>query len=146
LPNSGAAVPEQAYRAAVPVEPGLSASAELVVTDTDTAIACGSGDVPVLGTPRLLALAEEATVRAVASALDPGATTVGFQVQLDHSAATGVGGTVRAEATLEQVDGRRLIFRVTVYDGHGLVAAGRITRVVVDRDRFLASLDGPARA
>jgi len=126
----------------VPIEPGLSAAADLVVTEADTAIACGSGDMPVLGTPRLLALAEAATVRAVAPALDAGTTTVGFRIQMDHSAPTALGDTVRAEATLEQVDGRRLTFRVTVYDGNGLVGAGRITRVIVDRAGFLESLQG----
>jgi predicted thioesterase len=139
LPNDR---PACAYRAAVPIEPGLSASADLVVTAADTAIACGSGDVPVLGTPRLLALAEAATVRAVAPALDAGTTTVGFRIQMDHSAPTALGDTVRVEATLEKVDGRRLTFRVTAYDGNGLVGAGRITRVVVDRQEFLKSLVG----
>ena len=124
------------------IGPGLSASADLVVTEADTAIACGSGDVPVLGTPRLLALVEAATVRAVASSLDGGRTTVGFRIQMDHSAPTALGDTVRVEATLEQVDGRRLTFRFVAHDSHGLVAAGRITRVIVDRERFLESLGG----
>ena len=66
-----------------------------------------------------------------------GATTVGYEVQLAHLSPTPVGGTVAAEATLEQVEGRRLTFRVSVNDARGLVAAGRITRVVVERDRFI---------
>ena len=69
--------------------------------------------------------------------MSAGRTSVGYRVQLDHTAPTAVGGKVQAEAILESVEGRRLNFRVSVSDGHGLVAAGRITRVIVDRDRFL---------
>ena len=58
-------------------------------------------------------------------------------MQLDHLAPTAVGGKVPAEATLETIEGRRLTFRVSVSDGHGLVAAGRITRVIVVRARFI---------
>jgi len=107
------------------------------VEDGDTAASLRTGDVPVLATPRVVALAEEATVAAVQGRLDAGTTSVGYRVQLDHLAPTPIGGRVTAEATLESVEGRRLNFRVSVSDGHGLVAAGRITRVVVERDRFL---------
>ena len=121
----------------MPLAPGLTASVTLVVDDADTALALRSGDVPVLGTPRVIALAEEATVEAIGRALPEGRTTVGYQVQLAHLTPTPVGGTVVAEATLEQVEGRRLTFRVAVNDARGLVAAGRITRVIVERSRFL---------
>jgi predicted thioesterase len=121
----------------MPLAPGLTASVTLVVDDADTALALRSGDVPVLGTPRVIALAEEATVQAVGDNLPEGRTTVGYQVQLAHLTPTPVGGTVVAEATLEQVEGRRLTFRVAVNDARGLVAAGRITRVIVERARFL---------
>ena len=117
--------------------PGTSAVVELTVTEADTALALRSGDVPVLGTPRVLALAEEATCTVVEASLSEGETTVGFRVQLDHLAAIGVGSTVRAEATLEKIEGRRIVFTVSVSDDSGLVAAGRITRVVVDRAQFL---------
>ncbi len=120
--------------------PGLSAAVEHVVADADTSIALGSGDVPVLGTPRLLALAEEATVAAVAEALDPAATTVGHRVILEHRTPTPVGGKVRAEAVLMEVEGRTLTFRVTVSDGQGPVGEATVTRVVVDRARFLEKL------
>lgn len=119
------------------ISPGLTGCADLVVSEADTSSAFGSGDVPVLGTPRLLALVEQATVQALAPSLEPGQTTVGYRVQIDHVAPTPLGQTVRAEATLEQVEGRRLTFRVSISDGHGLIGAGMITRVVVDRDRFL---------
>ena len=121
----------------VQVEPGLTAEVELVVTDADTAIALGSGSVPVLGTPRVVALCEEASVAALAGVLLPGETSVGHSIQLDHVAPTRVGGRVRAEATLMKVEGRRLTFNVSVNDMAGLVAAGKLTRVVVTTDRFL---------
>ena len=117
--------------------PGLTASVTLVVAEADTALALGSGDVPVLGTPRVIALAEQASIEAITSDLPDGRTTVGYQVQLAHLTPTAVGGTVVAEATLEQVEGRRLTFRVSVNDARGLVAAGRITRIIVERARFL---------
>lgn len=116
------------------------ARTSLIVSDDDTAIALRSGAVPVLGTPRVVALAEEATCRAVVDALEPGQTTVGMRVQLDHLAPSGVGANVTADATLERVEGRRLTFTVSVNDDHGLIAAGKITRVVVETERFLKKL------
>jgi len=121
----------------VPIRTGLSASVELTVTDADTAIAFRSGDVPVLATPRILALVEEAAVAALDGELDPGTSTVGMRVQLEHISPTAVGGRVTAEATLEKVEGRRLLFHVSAKDERGLVSAGKVTRVVVDVERFL---------
>ena len=119
------------------LEPGLAAEVNAAVTDDDTAIALGSGDVPVLGTPRVIALVEEASIKALEGRLQAGSTSVGMRVQLDHLAPTAVGHKVRAEATLKDVDGRRLTFAVAVHDDRGLVAAGKVTRVIVDVERFL---------
>lgn len=121
----------------MPVEPGLAARVELTVAESDTAQAMHSGDVPVLATPRIVALCEQASMEAVEGTLEPGETTVGHSVQLDHVAPTRVGGRVRAEATLQKVAGRRLTFTVSVTDARGLVAAGKITRVIVDTERFM---------
>ncbi|MGW5669233.1 thioesterase family protein [Micromonospora sp. NPDC003776] len=120
-----------------PFAPGLSARVELTVTDADTAQAVGSGDVPVLGTPRVLALAEAATVAATATRMPAGSTTVGVRVELDHRAATSVGRTVVAQARLTKVEGRRLLFEVAVVDGADTVAEGRVERLLVDRQRFV---------
>ena len=119
------------------MEPGLAARIELLVTDADTALAARSGDVAVLATPRVIALVEEAAVAAVSGRLAEGETTVSMRVQLDHLTPAAVGDTVTAGAKLEKVEGRRLIFSVSVVDARGLVAAGKITRVIVDRHRFL---------
>lgn len=124
--------------------PEVGRSAELLheVTDDDTALALGSGDVPVLATPRLLALAEQATVDAVASAMSGASTTVGTRVELDHVHATPVGHKVAIRAALVHVDGRTLSFEVTAEHpaDRRVVGHGRITRVVVDRAAFLGRL------
>ena len=120
------------------LEPGLSARVALTVTEADTAQTLGSGDVPVLGTPRVVALVEAATVRATARYLPTGTTTVGTRVELEHLSATPIGGTVTAEARLSTVDGKRLAFAVTVHDGDRLAARGTVERALVDRERFLA--------
>lgn len=119
------------------MEVRVHGSAEMRVTEADTALAVGSGDVPVLATPRLIGLCEQATCAAVEGRLKPGETTVGGRIEFTHVAPTRVGSVVRAEATLDRSDGRRLVFTVSASDACGLVAAGRITRVVVDRAAFL---------
>ncbi|MFJ1537008.1 thioesterase family protein [Micromonospora chalcea] len=127
-----------------PFTPGLTARVELTVTDADTAQAVGSGDVPVLGTPRVLALAEAATVAATAPRMPSGSTTVGVRVELEHRAATPVGRTVAAHAELVKVDGKRLVFEVTVTDGPTVAAQGRVERALVDRQRFVERALGPS--
>jgi predicted thioesterase len=109
----------------------------LDVCDADTALALRSGEVPVLATPRLIALCEEATVQAVSAQVPAGHTTVGMRVQLDHLAPTAVGQKVTAEARLDKIEGRRLTFSVSASDDRGLIAAGKVTRVVVDIEKFL---------
>ncbi|MFJ8094780.1 thioesterase family protein [Streptomyces griseofuscus] len=109
------------------------------VTDADTARALGSGEVPVLGTPRLIAWLEAATVRAAAPFTGPGETTVGTAVRVRHLRATHVGGRVEVTARPPARTGaRRLTFAVRAVDAAGLpVAEGEIDRAVVDRRRFL---------
>ena len=118
-------------------ERGLSARVELTVTDADTAQSLGSGDVPVLGTPRVLALAEAATVAATARQMPGGLTTVGTRAEIDHKAPTPVGRRVTALATLAKVEGRKLVFDVVVRDGEDLVAEVRVERVILERRRFI---------
>lgn len=119
------------------MESGSTASVSLTVGNGDLAIAFGSGDVPVLATPRLIALCEEATVAAVAGQVPVGSTTVGTRVECDHQRPSRVGETVTARATLVEIDGRRLRFAVSVVNGAGeTVATGQVWRAVVERDRF----------
>ncbi len=115
----------------------MRGSASLVVEPSDTASAMKSGDVDVLGTPRLIALCEEATMTALLGALDDDLCSIGMRIRVDHLQPTPVGAAVTADAVLDKIDGRRLTFTVSVSDSGGLVAAGKITRAVVDRSRFL---------
>lgn len=116
---------------------GLKGLARMEVTVADTALAVGSGSVEVLATPRIVALLEQATCAALAGHLPDGTTTVGMRVQVDHLQPTPVGGVVEAEALLEKIEGRRLTFMVSASDTKGVVAAGRVTRVLVEVDRFM---------
>ncbi len=121
----------------VSAEIGLKGLATLTVSEADTAVAMGSGTVHVLATPRVVALCEQATCAALVGHLDEGCTTVGMRVQLDHLRPTPVGATVNAEAVLDKIEGRRLTFTVSATDTKGLVAAGKVTRVMVEVDRFM---------
>ena len=118
----------------------LAATERFTVTDEDTATAVGSGTLPVLGTPRLLAWLEATTCAALEPTLPAGSTSVGTRVQLDHLAASPIGAEVEVSASASYVDGR--LHRFTVAARHTadgkVVAAGEITRVVVDGERFLA--------
>ena len=120
------------------IDVGLRGEARLTVTDADTAINRGTGSVPVLATPCVIALCEKAAIAAIGDRLPPGMTTVGMRVQVDHLQPTAVGRVVHAEAVLRYVEGRKMIFAVSVDDDRGLVAAGKIVRVVVDIERFMA--------
>jgi fluoroacetyl-CoA thioesterase len=135
---SGCSAPTFRIVGAVELITGSSARVFLVVGEQDTAVAMRSGAVEVLATPRLIALCEEACCLAVSKALPDGYTTVGVRVQFDHLAPLRVGSDVTAEAVLERVEGRRLAFTVSASDASGLVGAGRMTRVVVDSEAFVA--------
>jgi fluoroacetyl-CoA thioesterase len=126
------------------LEAGLRATITAEVTEADTAQALGSGQVPVLGTPRLLALAEAACVAAVARHLAEGQTTVGVAVSLEHRRASPVGASLEVEAELTGIEGRKLSFNFIAYGpGDGdecVVGAGTLERMLVDTERFLAKL------
>jgi fluoroacetyl-CoA thioesterase len=119
------------------LDPGLSATRHLRVGDEDTAARLGSGDVPVLATPRLLALAEAACVDAIRDELDGGKTTVGVHAEVDHDKPSPVGAEVDLEATLIGHHGRRLEFNVVFRQDREIVARIQHRRVIVDRQRFL---------
>jgi fluoroacetyl-CoA thioesterase len=127
------------------METGQSATCEFEVTETDTAAAVGSGDLAVLGTPRLLAWFEAATCAAIGASLEKTRTSVGTRVSLEHLAASPVGERVQVEATVAYVDGRLVRFTVAashLSDGK-VVGTGEVTRVVVDRERFLSRVSPP---
>jgi fluoroacetyl-CoA thioesterase len=119
---------------------GLTGQVEFDVTDADTAIAMGSGDVPVLGTPRLLAWAEAATVAAIAGHLEDGQTSVGTHAALRHRAPSRVGTTITVRAELIDIDGASVRFAIVAHDGEHEIAQGEVERAVVERDRFLGKV------
>ena len=118
------------------LKPGSAATIERVVGERETSAAAGTSDVAMLSTPNLILFAEQAIWAALEGRLDPGTSAVEHRVEISHLAPTPVGAKVRAEAVLETVEGRRLVFRVSVSDERGLVAAGRFTRVIVAKDKF----------
>ena len=119
---------------------GLSASRTTTVADANTAQAMGSGDLPVFATPAMIALMENAAMQAVEAALPEGSTTVGAAMQTTHSKPSGLGAEVTATATLTEVDGRKLTFRVEAPDRIATIGEGIHVRYIVDRTRFLTKL------
>lgn len=122
------------------IEVGLAATLERTVAESDTAQAVGSGSLPVLGTPVVLAWCEAATCAALEPALGDGETSVGTRVQVDHQAPSVVGAVLEVSASLVHVDGRLLRFSVAARQSGRLVASGEVTRVVVGTERFLSRL------
>jgi len=125
---------------AMALQPGLSADLALVVDTDDLATSLGSGVVDVLGTPRVVALCEQATVAATDGHLGDGEVTVGTRVEIDHLRASAEGVEVVAHAILVSVDGRVLEFEVNATEGSTVIATGTIRRAVVDGERFMARL------
>lgn len=122
------------------VEIGLKHVSEQVVTDAVTAIALGSGDMPVLATPAMMALMENAAMLAVADALPEGCTTVGGQIESSHLKPTKVGEKVEAVAEVVKVDGKKIFFKIAAYCGDALLGEGTHLRFVVDREKFMGRL------
>ena len=120
------------------LEPGASAEVSLVVAPEWTAAAMGNVGVPVLATPFLIGLLENAAAAVLRPEIPPGGASVGTMVEMRHLAATPVGLTVRARATLLESDGRRFLFAVAAWDDREQVAEGRHERYLIrDREKFL---------
>lgn len=120
---------------------GRVAHVDTVVANDDTALELGSGDVAVLGTPRLVSLLEAAAVAAAAPTLEDGTTTVGVRVDIRHTAPTPVGAVVRAEARIVRTGDKRIEFDLVATCRGTEIARGHHTRVVVDRDTFLQTVN-----
>ena len=122
------------------IEIGLKHTSELTVTDAVTAIAAGSGDMPVLATPMMMALMENAAMLAVKDELPEGCTTVGGHIEASHLKPSKIGAVVRAEAEVTKVDGKKISFRVAAYCGDTLLGEGTHLRFIVEREKFLQRL------
>ena len=122
------------------IEIGLKHTSELTVTDAVTAITIGSGDMPVLATPMMMALMENAAMLAVKDKLPEGFTTVGGHIESSHLKPSKVGDKVAATAEVTNVDGKKIEFKVSAYSGDTLLGEGTHSRFIVDRERFLSKL------
>ncbi len=119
---------------------GLSAQSEVVVNDNNTAMALGSGDLAVFATPAMIALMENAAMRAIAEALPEGSTSVGTEMNATHIKASALGATIVATAVVTSVEGRKVTFNVGARDGESIIGEGTHTRFVVDREKFMSKL------
>ena len=122
------------------LETGLTHTSSLTVTEALTAKAMGSGDMPVLATPAMMALMENAAMLAVAPELPEGSTTVGGHIESSHLKPTPLGVEVKAEATLTKVDGRKQYLTVKAMQGDTVIGEGTHLRFIVDRERFMSKL------
>ena len=121
---------------------GIKGNLERTVTEELTAEALGSGLLPVFATPAAVALAEETAWKSVAGELEEGQGTVGTLMELAHIAATPLGMKVHCETELVEVDRRKLVFTVKIYDEKEKVADGRHERFIIDNAKFLSKAEG----
>lgn len=122
------------------MEAGIKNEKSIVVTDEVTASKVGSGLLPVHATPSMIALMEGTCAESVQPYLAEGEGTVGVAVDIKHIAATPVGMTVRCESLLKEVNGKKLVFEVNVYDEKGLVGTGIHKRAIINNEAFMARL------
>lgn len=122
------------------IEIGLKHTSELTVTEAVTAINMGSGDMPVLATPAMLALMENAAMLAVATKLPEGSTTVGGHIESSHLKPSKLGEKVSASAEVIKVEGKKIWFNIKAYSGVSLLGGGTHLRFVVDKVAFMSRL------
>ena len=122
------------------MEAGIKNEKSIVVTDEVTASKVGSGLLPVYATPSMIALMEGTCAESVQPYHAEGEGTVGVSVDIKHIAATPVGMTVRCESLLKEVNGKKLVFEVNVYDEKGLVGTGIHKRAIINNEAFMARL------
>ncbi len=119
---------------------GLAANSAVVVSESNTAMTLGSGDLMVFATPAMIALMENAAMKAVAEALAEGSTTVGTEMNVTHIKASGMGAEIVATAVVTSVEGRKIVFNVGARDGEGMIGEGLHTRFIVDREKFMSKI------
>ena len=122
------------------IEIGLKHTSELTVTEAVAAINIGSGDMPVLATPAMLALMENAAMLAVATKLPEGSTTVGGHIESSHLKPSKLGEKVSASAEVIKVEGKKIWFNIKAYSGVSLLGEGTHLRFVVDKVAFMSRL------
>jgi fluoroacetyl-CoA thioesterase len=123
------------------METGTKNTLEHLVTEELSARVMGSGTLRVFATPAMIALIEETCWRSIADQLEDGQGTVGTLLNISHVAPTPLGMKVRCESELKEVDGRRLVFEVNVYDECGLIGKGTHERFIITEDKFQKKAD-----
>ena len=123
------------------MEKGLTFTSKETVRVENIAKTVGSGDLEVFATPAMAALMENAAMNAVAAELPKGSTTVGSLLEITHTRPSGLGETIEATATLEEVEGRKLTFTVKATDSKGVIGEGKHVRFIVDAARFMAKVN-----
>lgn len=122
------------------LQAGLIGTATTIVTDKNTAIAMGSGALPVFATPSMCALMEEAACNAVNGCLEDGMGSVGISLNILHSAPSALGAQITATAQLTSVEGRKLVFSIQAKDEHGTIGKGTHERFIIDNEKFMGKL------
>ncbi len=122
------------------IEKGLSASSTVTVTDKNTAITLGSGDLEVFATPAMVALMENAAAKAIAPYLAEGDSSVGTEINVTHIKASAIGAEIVASAVVVEVNGREVTFNVGARDGESLIGEGTHKRFVINAERFISKL------
>jgi len=121
---------------------GATGNADILVDESNTAMAIGSGDLAVFATPAMIALMEKAATLAIQGCLPEGNSTVGTMINVKHIAATPVGMKIAAQATLVEVEGKRLLFSVEVFDGKDKIGEGQHERFIINVEKFMARTNG----
>lgn len=124
---------------------GQTATVQMVVEQKDTAQAFGSGEVKVFATPMMIGLMENAALKAVDPHLPQGYATVGIHLDVKHLAATPVGMTVRAEATLIAMEGKKLTFEIVAYDALEKIGEGTHQRYIIPFEKFVAAAENKGK-
>lgn len=118
------------------MEIGIKGKQTVVVNETNTAKAMGSGTLDVFATPSMIALMEETAWKSVSDELEEGCGTVGIHLDVSHDAPTPVGKSVTCESELVQIDGRKLTFEVKAYDERGEIGKGIHERFIINNEKF----------
>ena len=119
---------------------GLSHISTTIVNNSNTARTYGSGGLDVFATPAMIGLMENAAMTAVENDLPEGSSTVGAHISTSHIKPSKLGATIKATGVLEEIDGRKLTFKVSACDDEGIIGEGTHIRYIVDIERFMAKL------
>jgi len=124
------------------LEIGMKGKAETIVTIDNTAKAFTSGTLDVFATPAMISLMEETCWKMIQPELEEGSGSVGTKVDVSHTAPSAIGMTVKCEATLTEIDGRKLTFEVVCSDENGVVGMGTHERFIINNEKFMAKAQG----